>query len=221
MPKPCFQDSAFWSRLQASDPTEHALDCNGLSVPQRQDLADVLPYLACGEASAVHAFSGRLLQNLPPAAQVTLGVIAQDELRHAGLMEMLQSVLPPPRQAIQIARLHVFFRRMESSDPAQHLAHVAALDRAVCQLLHPLLLPGSAISQAPSLHRALCALRQDEARHVHMARTMAKQLGIAQERQSQLNLTVRVRLASLLQPVRPALDRLSMTYRSQAQAKVV
>ena len=185
-------------------------DVHNLSPCQRQDLADVLLYLACGEASAVHAFTGRLLHKVPWAAQATLTSIAEDEMRHAHLIETIQKNLPPARQTSGLARLAMFFRRLESSDPAEHLAHVAALDRAVCQVLHPLLSRGAAISRSPSLHRALSGLRQDEARHVCMARNMARQLGITQARQAHLNQNVRERLQSLLRPVHPALERLAL-----------
>ncbi len=186
------------------------LDCTGLNTSQQQDLADVLPYLACGEASAVHAFTGRLCQKLPEGTQATLRAIAQDEMAHARLIEALQASLPSPQQAPHPARVAMFFRKLESSQPAEHLAHIAALDRAVCQLLHPLLATSCAISRSPNLHRALCALRQDEARHVNLARSLARQMGMSQSRQSALNRDIRQRLQWLLQPVSSALGRLAM-----------
>lgn len=205
----CSLAEAEWVGLRDSDPVPISVNCQGLTAAQRQDLADVLPYLACGEVSAVHAFSGRLWHQVPSAARTTLMTIAQDEWGHARLIEALQQVLPPPQCLPKAARLRMFFRRMESDQPAEHLAQVAALDRAVCQWLHPMLRPGRAISRAPDLHRALCALRQDEARHVRMARNMAQQLGMPATRQAWLNHTIGLRLAKLLQPVRPALQRLA------------
>lgn len=193
------------------------LQPEALSDSHRQDLADVLPYLACGEVSAVHAFSGRLLLAVPEDAQATLKAIARDEMAHARLMEALQSCLPAATQPPNAARLAMFFRRLESSDPAEHLGRVAALDRAVCQVLQPLLRQGCAISQSPAIHKALCALRQDEARHVRMARDMARQLGLSMTRQQQLNHAIRQRLQGLLEPVRPALGRLAENVNIQPQ----
>lgn len=187
-----------------------------LSDTQRQDLADVLPYLACGEVSAVHAFSGRLLKTVPADAQATLNGIANDEIAHARLIESLQNSLPPAQQPPDAARLAMFFRRLESSDPAEHLARVAALDRAVCQVLQPLLRQGCAISQSPAMYGAFRALRQDEARHVRMAREMARQLGLAASRQQQLDHSIRLRLKSLLAPVSEALARLSANLKVQS-----
>jgi 1,2-phenylacetyl-CoA epoxidase catalytic subunit len=210
----CLEYTPAWTGVSVPAWTDMAVDSHGLNDSQRQDLADVLPYLACGEASAVHAFSGRLSQQLPLAARATLSAIVQDEMGHALWIEALQKTLPPPQRPPQAARLLMFFRRLESAQPAEHLAHVAALDRAVCQLLHPMLRRGGVISQAPDLHRALCALRQDEARHVRMSRAMAQQLGMSAGRQALLNQSIGARLLSLLQPVRPALARLSLGHRA-------
>lgn len=180
-----------------------------LTPSQCQDLADVLPYLACGEVSAVHAFSGRLFKGVPENAQLILRAIAQDELAHAQLIDALQQSLPPAMNCPDSGRLAMFFKRMESSDPAEHLARVAALDRAVCQLLQPLLRQGAVLSQCPDIYAALSGLRQDEARHVRMARDVASQMGITAAHQLQLNRTVRARLLRLLVPVQSALERLA------------
>lgn len=200
----------------ASIGPDMALIRDDLTHAQCQDLAEIVPYLACGEASAVHAFSGRLLLGVPADAQATLSAIAQDEMAHARLMDALQKSLPPAQQPPQAARLAMFFRRLESHDPAEHLARVAALDRAVCQVLHPLLRPGCVLSQSPTLYGALCALRQDEARHVRMARDVARNLGLSASRQQLLDRSIRERLQHLLEPVRPALERLAANTTSHA-----
>lgn len=185
------------------------VDCQGLGAAQCQDLAEVLPYLACGEISAVLAFTGRLLRGLPEAAQQDLQSMARDEQRHALLIEQIQKHLPAPQLTSDHAHMVMFFRRLESSNPAEHLAKIAALDRAVCQLLHPLLRRGAALDAAPALHRALSALRQDEARHVCMTRTLAQQLGGLPAHQTWLNHEVGQRMHLLLKPVHAALRRLS------------
>ncbi len=183
----------------------------GLDASQCQDLADVLPYLACGEISAVYAFSGRLQHGVNAEAQNLLQHIAADERRHAELIMSLQQELPPPRQAISSTRLAIFFQRLEAGHPAEHLARVSALDRAVCRLLQPLLKQGRVLSQAPQLHRDLCALRRDEARHVRLTRRMASDMGCSSDRQSQLNATIHQRLLTLMSPVADALQRMGGT----------
>jgi len=183
----------------------------GFPATLRQDLADVLPYLACGEASAVHAFTGRLPQALSDSAAQVLRRIADDEQGHADLIAAIQAELPAPSEGLSSSRLLVFFKRLEAADPAEHLARVAALDRAVCRLLQPLLRVGAAVSHAPSLYLALAGLRQDESRHVRWARGMAQQMGVTPEHQQALNEQMQRRLDRLMQPVGPALARLAKT----------
>ncbi|RQO59935.1 3-oxoacyl-ACP synthase [Paucibacter sp. KBW04] len=181
----------------------------GLSTAQAQHLADLLPFLACGEESAVFAFEGSLLAAVPAAAQAVLQGIASDERRHADLLAHLRQLLPQPRLQISFARLAFFFRRLQASQVDEHLARVAALDLAVCRLLQVLLHPQAGLAAAPGLHRALCELRQDEARHVRQARSLARQLGCSAQRQAALDEAMRLRLLALLQPVAASLQSLS------------
>jgi hypothetical protein len=171
-------------------------------------LADVLPYLACGEESAVYAFTGRLQSALPTDAAQVLQRIADDEQGHADLIAAIQAELPAAQTSISPLRLAQFFRRIEAATPAEHLARVAALDWAVCKLLQPLLRIGGPVSQAPLLHSAMCDLRQDEARHVRLARGLAQQMGFSATQQTAINLDMQQRLQRLMQPVHAALQRL-------------
>lgn len=182
----------------------------GLNPGQRQDLADLLPFLACGEESAAHVFGHSLQAAVPARFWPTLKQIAQDEHRHAELLSGLRDELPSPNPSISLTRLIFFFKRLETPDPAEHLARVAALDLAVCRVLQPLLRHGAAISGAPALHVALSQLRADEAGHVRLARSMAGELGYEPENQVQLNRTLSARLNTLLAPVAPALARLGV-----------
>lgn len=180
----------------------------GLDPHQRQDLADLLPYLACGEVSAVHAFGGRLQGRVLGQAQVLLQQIAADERRHAALIMSMQKQLPSPRGCLAPTQLAIFFQRLEATDPAEHLARVSALDRAVCRLLQPLLKKGGVLSRAPQLHQDLCALRRDEARHVRLTRRMASDMGCSVDRQMQLNQSIQVRLTALMSSVADVLLRM-------------
>jgi hypothetical protein len=180
----------------------------GLSPGQRQDLADLLPFLACGEESAAHVFAHSLQAAVPARFWPSLDQIAQDEHRHAELLSGLRDELPRPNPSISPTRLIFFFKRLETPDPAEHLARVAALDLAVCRLLQPLLRHGAAISRAPALHAALSQLRADESGHVRLARRLAGELGFESENLVQLNRALSARLNTLLAPVAPALARL-------------
>jgi hypothetical protein len=202
----CWTPIGIWGEALGACPP--AVLTAGFPDSLRQDLADVLPYLACGEASAVHAFTGRLPAALGPMAAQVLQRIADDEWVHAELIASIQAELPSPTASISPSRLAVFFKRIEANDPIEHLARISALDRAVCQLLQPLLRLGAPVSQAPQLHLALSGLRQDESRHVRVARDMARALGCTEAHQAALNEDMKHRLVRLMSPVAAALQRL-------------
>lgn len=177
-----------------------------------QDLANLLPYLSCGEASAVHVFGTGLRQRLSAEHHPMLAGIAADERRHDALLTRMEHLLPPAQSQPSPQRLGLFFRRIERRDPAEHLARVAALDLAVCRVLQGLLMPGAALRASPTWWRALHGLRQDEARHVRLARQLARELGLAAERQAALDLVLARQLAELLSPVQASLQRLGASW---------
>ena len=192
------------------------VDASGLAPEVAQALADALPFLRCGEESAVHAFGRRLANSAGGTARVTqaaLDAITADESRHAAWLEALASALPAPEPASrgpQEAAMATFFRRLLTRDPALHFARIAALDLAVCAILRPLVAQRNALAAAPQVVAGLRAIRGDEARHVRVARSCARGLGISAAQQRQLDLALRTDLARLLAPVRLSLRRLGI-----------
>jgi hypothetical protein len=70
--------------------------------------------------------------------------------------------------------------RLESRDPATHLARIASLDGAVCQVLSAVLskrLSGLHTTSPHPITTTLATIRADEGRHVRIARTLARELG--------------------------------------------
>lgn len=181
----------------------------GLSREQARDLAELLPFLACGEESAVHAFGGRLLLEAASTEREQLARIARDELRHAQWLEGLRRVLPEPCTPLPRKAIARFFKRLLSRNPARHFARVAALDLAVCRVLQPLLRADAALAGAASLRAGLQALVLDEARHVRVSRRMALQLGLDATHQRHIDFEVAHDLEALLVPVRAELQRLA------------
>jgi len=181
-------------------------DAHALDAATGQALADVLPFLLCGEESAVHAFGRRLAGHVGRAA--ALAGIADDEARHAAWLEVLSAALPAPTRTPDVVQMTGFFRRLLTRDAARHFAQIAALDLAVCEILRPLVAPGGALTAAPSVIDGLRAIRQDEARHVRVARDCARELGLEAAQQRALETSVRESLAQLLAPVQSSLRRL-------------
>ena len=195
----------FASPLSLSLPN---LDTHQLPADVALALADTLPFLRCGEESAVHAFGRRLARRHASGDGEALAAISADEARHAAWLEALAARLPAPVTEPDAGVMAAFFRGLLTRDPALHFARIAALDLAVCALLQPLVANGTCLIAAPQVHAGLRAIRTDEARHVRVARRCARALGWQPEAQRRLDLELRGELAALLQPVQASLARL-------------
>ncbi len=196
------------------------LDTDGLPADVALALADALPFLRCGEESAVHAFGRRLARRHANDDAQALAAITADEVRHAAWLESLAAQLPAPLAAPDAEVMAAFFRGLLTRDPALHFARIAALDLAVCALLQPLVGRGTCLIAAPQVHAGLRAIRTDEARHVRVARRCAHALGWQPEAQRSLDLELRDQLAALLQPVQASLARLGFRgFASAASAR--
>ena len=191
-----------------------AVDASGLAPEVAQALSNTLPFLRCGEESAVHAFGRRLARAAQGADPAVLDAITADEARHAAWLEALAEALPPPDSGPDAGpdatAMALFFRRLLTRDPALHFARVAALDLVVCAILRPLVARGSALSAAAQVADGLRSIRRDEARHVRVARQCARRLGVSAARQHELDRALRDELATLLAPVRSNLLRLGL-----------
>lgn len=191
-------------------PAVVAIDASGLPDDVALALAQALPFLRCGEESAVHAFGRRLMHSADPAEQLTLATITADEQRHANWLAALAAALPAAHSGLDAEASARFFRSLLTRDKALHFARIAALDLAVCALLHPLVSGRSVLASAPQVIDGLRSIRRDEARHVRVARRCAQQLGWSESAQQTLDRTMRDELAALLAPVHTSLLRLSI-----------
>jgi hypothetical protein len=141
-------------------------------------LAPLLNLLSAGEHSAEAAF-GRIVRRLRPAeaARISdaLHFIQQDERRHVRLLIEASEACDVSFKRPQVAVRH-FFARLESREPAVHLARIAALDACVCQVLSRVLraIDGSVYSD--HLSAMLAGIRGDEGHHVRIARTLSLEL---------------------------------------------
>ncbi len=149
---------------------------------QAQALACLVGLMRAGEQSANQAFeriAGRLSATQFAHALPSLRAIAADEARHdrllAGAARAIDGEWPRVRP-----RVRRFFMRLESRDPRVHLARIASLDGAVCQLLSAVLSRGLGTTHTTLRHpllETLAAIRADEGRHVRIARALARELG--------------------------------------------
>ena len=187
-----------------------AIDTSRLADDVALALAQALPFLRCGEESAVHAFGRRLMHSADPAEQLTLANITADEQRHANWLAALAAALPTAHGGLDAEPSARFFRSLLTRDKALHFARIAALDLAVCGLLRPLVASGSVLASAPQVVEGLRSIRRDEARHVRVARGCAQRLGWSARAQHTLDGTMRDELAVLLAPMHTSLLRLGI-----------
>lgn len=187
-----------------------SVDTSPLATGIDQALSDTLPFLRCGEESAIHAFGRRLVGGALGTSKRVLDAITEDETRHAAWLAALASALPAPRQASDSQQMTAFFRQMLTRDRGLHFAQIASLDLAVCELLRPLAAVRSVIAAAPEVHAGLASIRRDEARHVRIARSCARELGWSPLQQHKLDAAMRDRLGVLLAPIRSSLALLGI-----------
>lgn len=180
-----------------------------LSAAASQALADTLPFLLCGEESAVHAFSSTLMRPSATSEHRALNAIAVDEARHAQWLGLLAARLPAPVKQLDAQHMQHFFRSMLTRHHGLHFARVAALDLAVCSLLHGITQPSSVLKSDAWVMRLLKNILNDEGKHVRLARGMAARLDISTEQQRAVDKEVASSLSKLLQPVNSALSTLS------------
>ena len=111
----------------------------GMNTKEAEALANLLPFLLCGEESAVHVFfreGRRIRKKAESAAQDLMWQIAGEEKVHEHMISLLQSKIPPSSDMEAIRRRsHDFFVNMSSKEPALHFARVAGLDSGVCKIM--------------------------------------------------------------------------------------
>lgn len=178
-----------------------------------QALADLLPVLICGEASAERAFEYLLLRVrsvLDPALSRALATIADDERHHGEWLDALRAQLPKPRSEQPGRRALRFLLSLATDDPALHLARVAALDAAVCRVLAVIDARDQPLAAMPTLAAVFRDIRRDEGRHVRIARRTALALGMDARAMAQERAAVTTAFAALLADQADALAALGV-----------
>lgn len=193
--------SACFSARRGSQPA-HAARL-ALSDEAAQALADLLPILMCGEASAEWVFEA-VAAALTDGANANLAAalqgIAEDEQRHGLWLSQLKAGLPPPSARGTTRRAAHFLRTLASDDLAIHLSRVAALDAGVCVVLAEVCARGTPIAANPALLNVFSRIRRDEGRHVRISRRCAAALGVSSVTELVERRAVLAGFAALLAP---------------------
>ena len=145
-----------------------------------QGLANLLPTLLCGEASAEMVFT-QTIEAFPsvhfPDLHNALCRIVLDEKRHGEQLLNLSHYLPPPNKRNTAKRAVSFLRSLASNDLSIHLARLSAIDIGVCIVL-ALVCRAKPIIDNDYVNRLLTLIRRDEGRHVRVTRRCAEVLGL-------------------------------------------
>ncbi len=146
-----------------------------------QSVADLLPMLLCGEASAelVFAHATKIFpKDKHPALHRKLQSIEEDEKRHSVALTGLTHLLPSPSSSTVTKQTARFLRRLASWDLVTHLLRISAIDTGVCIILGELCRPHTALAKSNKLIEVLSSIRQDEGRHVRICRECIDALGV-------------------------------------------
>ncbi len=140
--------------------------------------ATLIPLLGCGEEAAALAFDGLADSQANDFATEALHRIALEERVHDHLMRQLAFSLPEvPQFDTMMRAARRFHIELGRGDPSLHLARIAALDSAVCLILSRLIRDGTPIHGDPASYAIVRRIRDDEARHVQVSRTVARATG--------------------------------------------
>jgi hypothetical protein len=183
----------------------------GCALADRQAaaLGELLQVLACGEESAALAFTGLAAGPARAAAQA-LSQIAAEERLHERALRRLRGIVPPPvpDPALRRALLR-FFHDLASDAAGLHFANIVALDSAVCMILGAMLTRGRPLAADPAAAAVLLGIRADEARHVRLARGLARELASPREACASAGST-RLGLVAILSQRGAAFDALAV-----------
>ena len=145
-----------------------------LSAVQQQALARLVPLLLCGEQSAVHVFNSEY--NRQQQSRRYLAEIEADERLHEEALQQLLEQLPDVTGMHKIKRqAQLFYARIQQATDsvAAHFYTISQLDACVCVLMNAV--ANSSIKGSRAA-RLFTLIKQDEARHVSIAKKHAREL---------------------------------------------
>ena len=220
LPTACFrtpmlpaQPEAVIREVAARTVEEREFSTGSMNSKEIEALSQLVPFMMCGEESAVHVFhreSRRVRNGAHRAAQELLLQIAGEEKVHEYLLARLAVELPEAEGNDAIRkRSQDFFINLANPDPAVHFARVAALDSGVCKIMASFCLaPG--VVKYPALQRICSKIRSDESRHVRISRQYVMDLGMPPAALSAAADSICGDLVTLLQPGGKALEDLGV-----------
>ncbi|TNF70119.1 MAG: hypothetical protein EP298_00825 [Gammaproteobacteria bacterium] len=143
-------------------------------------LAKLLPFLLCGEQSALCIFDNEVnrLKSKPITKAITdLQKVVNDEYYHEQLLQHLSGKLPKPPEVNRIKKkAKLFYTKLGNKHTlANHFSLISQLDRCTCKILNAM--EQSHLNKNPAITHLFKIIKQDEARHVFISKQHASNLG--------------------------------------------
>ncbi len=176
-------------------------------------LARLLPLLVCGEQSSQWVFYNehKRAQGMKHQSSVAaFESIVADERYHELALDFVQHQLPIPKDITKLKRrsqrFYVAFGHQDTL--AEHFAQIACLDALVCRIMVAMEKSDLGADHPFTL---LCRMiKQDEARHVTLAKQHAIALGFDKSQWQNLRAFVSEKLYDLLNSERHAFEQLGV-----------
>ena len=177
---------------------------------QAEALANLLPLMLCGEESAILAFDALAQAAGSVEGYRALRSVADEEGVHETLLASLAAALPPPSGTPPVDTVRRFFHTMGDRDVGRHFLKIAALDSGLCCILSEARAASTVTQAQPPIAAAFARIHQDEARHVTLAVSFARQLRPIADLAGVV-IEVRARLAALIGQQADSFDTLRIS----------
>ena len=138
-------------------------------------MAKLIPLLLCGEQSALFVFNKESARTTGDSSTKALAEIEADESLHESALQMLLSSLPVVDSHRTKRLAQKFYASLEkrTHSIAEHFLSISKLDACVCIIMHEISKSSIRYSYTARLFEYI---KNDEARHVKIAKTHANLL---------------------------------------------
>ena len=151
-----------------------------ISSRHNEALARLMPFLLCGEQSAIQVFGAevdRLRESGWSKSVDLLKDIESDEYGHEMALRTLSQLLMQPADLGSIKRQaqHFYLKLGNTAGMTEHFARVAQLDACACIIMNEI--SNSDLGQNSPVSQLLNRIKKDEARHVNISKKHFLHLG--------------------------------------------
>lgn len=184
-----------------------------ISSRHNEALARLLPFMLCGEQSAIQVFGAeveRLRGNSWSKSISLLENIESDEYAHEEALQTLSSLLMQPNDLSDLKQKarHFYIKLGNTRGMTEHFARVAQLDACVCIIMNEI--SNSDLGKKSLVTQLLARIKKDEARHVAVSTKHFHYLGGDEGALQESKRDVSAKLVALLRTETEAFESLGV-----------